>query len=172
MSVLKKIKNNAEKMKLSLVDKFKVFLVSSIYTIELSFILIIFAIPLYSILSGERLTVHNLILGFTASYLLSFIPLLKIFFNRIKEDRYIPNKNELEEYISSLNKVDKNTAVDLIIEKYIDNKNKINLKKLNEVDKKIKNMTDDEKINYLTFRQTMKSYLLKEDVKITEKELV
>lgn len=172
MDVLKKIKNNAEKMKLSLIDKFKVFLVSSIYTIEISLILTIFTMTLYSILSGERLTGYNFILDFTAICLLSFIPLLNIFLNRIKEDRYIPNKNELEQYISSLNKVDKNTAVDLIIEKYIDNKNKINLKNLNEVDKKIKNMTDDEKINYLTFSETMKSYLLKEDVKIKQKELV
>lgn len=172
MNVLRKIKNNAAKIKLSLLDKFNVFWISSIYTIQLSFTFMIFIMPLYSILSGDRMTGYNCILAFTAIYLLSFIPLLKIFLNRIKEERYIPNKNELEEYMSSLNKLDKTTAVDLIVEKYIDNKNKINFKKLNEVDKKIKNMTDDEKINYLTFRETMKSYLLKEDVKIAEKELV
>lgn len=172
MNVLKKIKNNVKKVKLSMISKVLSLGLSCAISFYSSVLLSMVFALIYSLFSGENITKETFQLMVIVNSLALLYPVINLSFNRIKEEHYIPNKNEIEEYLCSLNKVDKENAINLIIEKSIENKNQLNFSKLVNIDKKIKSIKEEDKINHIEFRKTMQSYLLKEDVKVAEKELV
>lgn len=170
MNVLKKIKNNVKKVKLPVITKILAFGLSSFISFYSSILLSMIFALIYPLFSGENITKETFHLIIIFNSLALLYPIVNMSFNRIKEEHYIPNKNEIEAYLCSLNNLDKENAVNLIIEKSIDNKNQLTFAKLLSVDKKIKSVKEEDKINHIEFRKTMLSYLSKEEIK--EKELV
>lgn len=172
MNVLKKIKNKVGKKKLSITDSIAAFLLSCIFIFAFSSLTTVFFVSIYNLFAEENITKHTCGLIYMFNSLGMFYPFLKMFMNSIKRENYVPDKNEIEEYLGSLSRIDKENAISLIITKSIDNKNKITLDKLIEIDKKIKSMKEVDKIRHIEFTKTMQSYLSKEEIKIKEKELV